>query len=623
MSQNDISFVARLKDEVTGKLTGMLKSFDKLASNRGAQAILQGVGLSAGARMFTSIEGAISGAVDIMQDAIKNASDLRESIALSQQVFEKNAGAIETWASTASTAFGMTKKEALDTAAQFGNAFKNVGMSLDQTTDQAEQLTRLAADLGSAFNQSSQVVAISLRSGLLGESEPMRRFGVFLNEVQVEAKLAAMGIAKVNGEYTQGQKVMARYELIMEQTAGSQGMFGRDTGSLADAQKRLDAQLTDLSASIGEELLPALTTITQYASTELVPALKEVIRVAKELDFVWTVLGNATAPGLQKQLGVVGDESASLEQRAWGLANALGGIPFQVAKSAAHELSSAIHGTADAEKRAEDAGKNLAALSARFAASAGKGVPKIDALAGSTETAADAFARIRDKASAAAKKLKDVEGAVKDAMDALLESSFGPEELGLKLKGAKLEGGMLEDKLKDLKKLKPTKEVKADIVDTQIAIIENKKDVIRLEGELAQLGKITLNQHKANILTIGDDWGIAEDALEQYLIDLARVPGVKVPSRRGMGGGRNNKLADGGFAPVGWSGTVGEEGMERMIVTPHGALVTPMSGGGGSSSGGGAPAVIQLHLDGRVVAEVVDRNLYYKAARAPRSAYAG
>ena len=239
------------------------------------QGLLGGLGLGAGLGGVSALTAATGALTDAVFSSIDAASDQREAMSLGTQVFEDQTGKIEAWAETAADAFGQSKTEALNFASNFGNAFKNVGYALDETADKSMEMTRLAADLGSAFNASSEEAATALRSGLLGESEPLRRFGVFLDEAAVNARAAAMGMKPLNGALTTGQKVAARYALIMEQTADSQGMFGRDTESLADAQKSLNAEMANVSAELGEALLPVIVEFTSFVKKTFIPALKD------------------------------------------------------------------------------------------------------------------------------------------------------------------------------------------------------------------------------------------------------------------------------------------------------------------------------------------------------------
>lgn len=246
------------------------------------QGLLQGLGFGAGFGAVNVFTQAIGGLVTAMNASVEAASNQREAVSLSTQVFEEQTEAVDNWADGAAEAFGQSKTEALNYASSFGTAFKNVGFALDETADKSMELTRLAADLGSAFNASSEEAAIAIRSGLLGESEPLRRFGVFLSEAAVKQEAYASGIAEVGDELTNQQKVLARYNIIMRQTADSQGMFGRDTESLADAQKRFGAELENVQAKIGTKLIPVMVMLVEKAN-ELVDAVTLVSEATDKL----------------------------------------------------------------------------------------------------------------------------------------------------------------------------------------------------------------------------------------------------------------------------------------------------------------------------------------------------
>src|SRR5512137_1161233 len=136
------SIVINVLAKVTGvrdveKLKGKLTN---LTTSKGFQSAVTGVGISAGMAAWNALGGAMSMAGDVMSDSIKAASGLRESMSLANQVFEQNAEKVEAWGKTAADSFGMSQREALDFASNFGTAFKNVGMSLDETTDKAETM---------------------------------------------------------------------------------------------------------------------------------------------------------------------------------------------------------------------------------------------------------------------------------------------------------------------------------------------------------------------------------------------------------------------------------------------------------------------------------------------------
>jgi ribosomal protein L22 len=265
------------------KMSGGLKG----AFKGGKGELLGALGIGAGIGIATVAVGKL---IDVIGKSVSAASDQREAFSLTAQVFEKNADAMKAWAADADDAFGQSSTEALNFASNFGNAFKNVGFTLDETTEKSKEMTHLAADLGSAFNKSSDEAATALRSGLLGESEPLRAFGVFLSEAAVKTEAMSMGIAKQGDVLTDNQKVLARYNIILRSTADSQGMFGRDTDSLADAQKSLDAAMENLAAEAGTQLVPVLAEMARTMKDDVLPAGRAVAQtfddMGKQLDFL-------------------------------------------------------------------------------------------------------------------------------------------------------------------------------------------------------------------------------------------------------------------------------------------------------------------------------------------------
>ncbi len=99
-----------------------------------------------------------------------------------------------------------------------------------------------------------------------GEIEPLRRFQVFLTEASVAQQAMADTGKTSSKELTQGEKIMARYKLIVQQTAQAHGDFARTSGGLANQQRILAAQVANLETSLGKVLLPALTQLTTAAN---------------------------------------------------------------------------------------------------------------------------------------------------------------------------------------------------------------------------------------------------------------------------------------------------------------------------------------------------------------------
>jgi hypothetical protein len=227
--------------------------------------------------------------------AVKAASDLGEAVNKNNVIFENNAAEIERWAGTGAEAFGLSKAEALGAAAGFGAMAQTAGIVVDESAKMSKSMVQLAGDMASFNNEDPSEMLERLRSGLAGEAEPLRRFGVFISEARVETEAYGSGLAKVGEELTDAQKVQARYNIILQDTTKQQGDFQRTFGeSLPNQMRALKAELINTAAAIGEALLPAALSLMKALRdllpviTPLLEALGKIISLGAEAISVLT-----------------------------------------------------------------------------------------------------------------------------------------------------------------------------------------------------------------------------------------------------------------------------------------------------------------------------------------------
>jgi hypothetical protein len=246
-----------LQDEFSEKLFGGLRKgfdvFQKVAAV-GAAAI-----------------GAFSAASFI---AIQRASDLNETISKSQQIFGAASREIETFASGAATALGQTKQQAIDAAATFGIFGKAAGLSGTELATFSTEFVTLASDLASFNNTSPEEAIQAIGAALRGEAEPIRRFGVLLNDAALKSAAMEMGIYNGTGALTAQQKVLAATEVIFQQTSDAQGDFARTSDGLANQQRILKAQFDNISATLGQLLLPYFLRFVTFINERMLPAVQ-------------------------------------------------------------------------------------------------------------------------------------------------------------------------------------------------------------------------------------------------------------------------------------------------------------------------------------------------------------
>lgn len=217
---------------------------------------------------------------EFLKGSFDAASDLSESASKVGVVFGDSAGEIQDWAKTSATAMGQSRQQALEAAGTFGNLFTAMKIGQPQAADMSKTLVGLAGDLASFNNVSPEEALEALRSGLTGETEPLKRFGVNMNEATLKAKAMELGLSDGKGVLDANAKAQAAYALILEQTGTAQGDFARTSSGLANQQRILAAQWTNLKATIGNAFLPLLVNSGHVLTTIVLPALQRFAELA-------------------------------------------------------------------------------------------------------------------------------------------------------------------------------------------------------------------------------------------------------------------------------------------------------------------------------------------------------
>lgn len=250
-------------------------------------------------------------------DAINKASDLNESGSKVGVIFGDAAKDIYAFSDTAADALGQSKQSALDAASTFAVFGKAAGLSGQDLVKFSTGLVGLSSDLASFYNTSPEEAIEAIGAAMRGESEPIRKYGVLLDEATIKAQAISMGLLKskvsvdevkkaqiglteankkyneslrengpkaietqkaalalkdaqaklkeatagTTGDLNQQQKALAVQGAIYEQTKDAQGDFARTSDGLANQERILTAQITNLKTELGAQLLPIMKTV--------------------------------------------------------------------------------------------------------------------------------------------------------------------------------------------------------------------------------------------------------------------------------------------------------------------------------------------------------------------------
>ena len=234
-------------------------------------------GVTTALKNIAKIGGIAAIAAGVIGKQLVNAgSDLEESMSKVNVVFGQSSEAVIKFADDAAKNLGISKQAALEATGTYGNLFQAFGIGQAPAQEMSTTLVQLAADLASFNNASIDDVLLALRSGLSGETEPLKRFGIALNDVRLKEEAMSQGLIKnAKGTLPIAAKAQAAYALIMKDSALAQGDFSRTSDGVANMTRILQASFADVRAELGTALLPVFKSLLGFLQDELLPRLSK------------------------------------------------------------------------------------------------------------------------------------------------------------------------------------------------------------------------------------------------------------------------------------------------------------------------------------------------------------
>ncbi len=296
------NLVVRLKADASDIDQGIDQAKGKFD---GFKSVVQGVAMGAGIAVANFAVQAGQALIQFGADSVAGASDLNETLSKTNVLFGDSAGAVTAFAATAATQFGQSQQQALDAAATFATFGSAAGLAGDDLVEFSTGFVGLSSDLASFNNTTPEQAIEAIGAALRGESEPLRAYGVLLDDASMRQKALEMGIISTTKDaLTPQQKVLAAQALIYEQTSAAQGDFARTSDGLANQQRILDAQMANLQATIGQALLPVVLTFTRAANDlaqQVLPPLADFMRstVTPAFEQVAGIIRNTVGPAVE------------------------------------------------------------------------------------------------------------------------------------------------------------------------------------------------------------------------------------------------------------------------------------------------------------------------------------
>lgn len=183
----------------------------------------------------------------------------------SRNLFEVSMGAMtqaaDRWSANLSDKMGINRYESQRLIGTFNVMLKSLGQNEEAAFDMAKGMAELGYDMASFFNLEPEEAFDKLRAAITGETEPLKRLGIVVNETTIKQWALNNGMIKQGQVLTESQKIVARYNVIMERTAAAQGDMARTLDSPANKLRILKSRITETATEIGIKLLPAFEKI--------------------------------------------------------------------------------------------------------------------------------------------------------------------------------------------------------------------------------------------------------------------------------------------------------------------------------------------------------------------------
>jgi hypothetical protein len=267
-SRYSIEAVFRAIDQFTSplsKMTRSTKTFTQSLKTDFAKAQRQvgrfGENIKRNAWMGIAALGA--GIVLMAKEGVELASNLFEVQNVVDTTFGESSKSIDAWAKTAIDAFGLSELQAKQFTGTLGAAMKSSGITGKNLNVMSKDLVGLAGDFASFYNLPIEESFEKIKSGMMGQSKPLRDLGINMSVANLEAFALAQGIKKQYKNMSESEKMILRYNYLMKVSKDAQGDFSKTLNeSLANQQRVLKTKFTQTLASAFQKLIPELIKVT-------------------------------------------------------------------------------------------------------------------------------------------------------------------------------------------------------------------------------------------------------------------------------------------------------------------------------------------------------------------------
>ena len=169
-----------------------------------------------------------------------------------------------------SIGLGLNPEKLMNFQAQILGITNSVGLLGDASTNTAKALSMLSSDLSSLTNTDLETVMGNLRSGLIGQSRALYKYGIDITSATLKQYALAYGIQKSVTEMSQSEKMQLRMLAILDQSRIAWGDQARTINTVANQYRILKQQVSNLGRIIGNLFLPIISKVLPYINAFII-----------------------------------------------------------------------------------------------------------------------------------------------------------------------------------------------------------------------------------------------------------------------------------------------------------------------------------------------------------------
>lgn len=245
---------------------------------------------------------------------------------------------------TMSEMYGLDANSLIRYAGNFYQLSDAINMPTEAASKLSLGLTKATVDIASLFNYDFDEVFNSLSSGMQGMTKAVRKFGMDIRVVTLQAKAMELGIYDDVDAMSEADRQALRYIVMMEQAANANSDFARTIEAPANQLRIFKEQTMALGRAIGNFFLAPLQRALQYING-FVMALRSVI------SFIGSLAGVVTDFSANVDLSGASNQVSGLGAAADDAAKSVKGLlaPFDELNVLSQSSSSSGGGLGDSE----------------------------------------------------------------------------------------------------------------------------------------------------------------------------------------------------------------------------------------------------------------------------------